>query len=384
VSEYQYYEFLAVDRPLDARAMAAVRSLSTRARITPTGFVNTYQWGDFKGDPRVLVERYYDAFLYFANWGTRRLMLRLPAALLDLRTAEQYCFTDAAAAWGKDDRTILDLTYGVDGGDYWDEEDDGQGQLASIIPARADLAAGDQRLLYLAWLHAVGEQQVADDDLEPPVPPGLETLPGPLLALVEFLHIDGDLIAAAAQGSPHLCGGFGVDEAALEIGIAALPEAEKTALLARVARGEVHVGAELRRRLSPPTGQGDPGERQTVAQLLADAGERGAERERVNAERQARERAARKGAAARARTRHLDALAREGEAAWHRVDALIATRKPKEYDQAVTLLVDLRDVDAGQGGAGGFGRRLARVRGAYPNRPALLQRLDRAGLTTHG
>jgi hypothetical protein len=55
VSEYQYYEFLAVDRPLDAKALAAVRALSTRARITPTSFVNTYQWGDFKGDPRALV-----------------------------------------------------------------------------------------------------------------------------------------------------------------------------------------------------------------------------------------------------------------------------------------------------------------------------------------
>ena len=64
MSEYQYYEFLAVDRPLDTKALAAVRALSTRARITPTSFVNTYQWGDFKGDPRALVERYYDAFLY--------------------------------------------------------------------------------------------------------------------------------------------------------------------------------------------------------------------------------------------------------------------------------------------------------------------------------
>ncbi len=99
MSEYQYYEFLAVDRPLDASALAAVRALSTRARITATSFVNTYQWGDFKGDPRALVERYYDAFLYTANWGTRQIMLRLPAALLDLETAEQYRTTDAANSW---------------------------------------------------------------------------------------------------------------------------------------------------------------------------------------------------------------------------------------------------------------------------------------------
>lgn len=37
MSEYQYYEFLAVDRPLDKQAQAEVRALSTRARITATG-----------------------------------------------------------------------------------------------------------------------------------------------------------------------------------------------------------------------------------------------------------------------------------------------------------------------------------------------------------
>jgi hypothetical protein len=36
--------------------------------MTPTSFVNTYEWGNFPGDPRRMVERYYDAFLYLASW----------------------------------------------------------------------------------------------------------------------------------------------------------------------------------------------------------------------------------------------------------------------------------------------------------------------------
>jgi len=48
MSEYQYYEFLAVDRPLDHRQQAEVRSLSTRASITATSFVNEYHWGNFR------------------------------------------------------------------------------------------------------------------------------------------------------------------------------------------------------------------------------------------------------------------------------------------------------------------------------------------------
>jgi hypothetical protein len=79
MSEYQYYEFLAIDRPLDRTAQDALRSISSRARITATSFTNHYEWGDLKGDPRKFMERWFDLHLYLANWGTRRLMLRMPA-----------------------------------------------------------------------------------------------------------------------------------------------------------------------------------------------------------------------------------------------------------------------------------------------------------------
>jgi hypothetical protein len=97
MSEYQYYEFLALDRPLTEKQRAELRSISTRAEITATRFVNEYQWGDLKGDPLKMVERYFDAFLYLANWGTRRVMFRLPRGVLDAETAGQYCYTDTAS-----------------------------------------------------------------------------------------------------------------------------------------------------------------------------------------------------------------------------------------------------------------------------------------------
>ena len=80
MSEYQCYEFVALDRPLTSKQMAELRAISTRADITPTRFWNEYHWGNLKADPAKLVERYFDAHLYFANWGTRRLIVRLPAA----------------------------------------------------------------------------------------------------------------------------------------------------------------------------------------------------------------------------------------------------------------------------------------------------------------
>ncbi|MGW1004477.1 hypothetical protein [Streptomyces sp. NPDC002520] len=88
VSEYQYYEFQTLDRPLRREEQEQLRAISTCARITATSFTNTYDWGDLSGSPRRMVERYFDAHLYVTNWGTHRLMLRLPKEALTLRVAD--------------------------------------------------------------------------------------------------------------------------------------------------------------------------------------------------------------------------------------------------------------------------------------------------------
>jgi len=51
VSEYQYYDFRAIDRALTRAEIAELRSISTRAAITSTSFTNHYEWGDLKADP---------------------------------------------------------------------------------------------------------------------------------------------------------------------------------------------------------------------------------------------------------------------------------------------------------------------------------------------
>ena len=83
MSEYQYYEFRTVDRPLTETEIDALGSISTRAEITSTSFTNHYEWGELKADPLRLLEKYFDAFVYVANWGTRRFWLRLPKAWID-------------------------------------------------------------------------------------------------------------------------------------------------------------------------------------------------------------------------------------------------------------------------------------------------------------
>lgn len=206
MSAYQYFEFLAIDWPLDTSQQAEVRALSTRARITATSFVNEYHWGNFHGDPSRIMVRYYDAHLYLANWGSRRIMLRLPRKLLDLDVAEQYCVGEQVTAWRTANHLIVDLSSEDDAGDW---VDDAQDSLSTIVGVREELATGDLRSLYLAWLagYAAWERDelafdAADDELEPSVPPGLTTLTAAQQALADFLRLDKDLLDVAAAASP--------------------------------------------------------------------------------------------------------------------------------------------------------------------------------------
>jgi len=375
MSEYQYYEFQAVDRPLSDAEMLALRRVSTRATITPTRFVNEYHWGDLKADPFAWMERYFDAFLYLANWGTRELMLRLPREQMDLSTARGYCPGGPASALESGGHVILSFLSEEEGGDWLE---DGDGALASILPVRAELASGDQRALYLAWLLCAQHAYEDDDVPEPPVPPGLAEPSAAQRAFADFLRIDEDLIAVAAERSPALPAPPGADE--IRAWVAALADAEKTALLVRVAQGRGGVvGAELVRRMREEAhAPGSPGKPRTIGDLLVGAERRAAERRRAEAARAARAKARADAEKAAARTRYLDGLARvEGET-WTRVDALIATRQPKRYDEAVQLLADLRDLGVRDGREDEAMARIEEIRARHEKKPTFLARLRRA------
>src|ERR1700726_2793578 len=181
MSEYQYYEFLALDRPLTGMQRAELRSISSRAEITATRFVNEYEWGDLKGSPREMVERYFDAFLYLANWGTRRLMLRLPRGMLDAETARQYCYTDTASIIETDTHLILSL-YLHRVLDQYHIEEPGRDRRA-MVQDRSELAGGDLRLLYLAWLLDQKSGDMDGEDAEPRFPAALGKLSASLLQM---------------------------------------------------------------------------------------------------------------------------------------------------------------------------------------------------------
>ena len=373
MSEYQYYEFLALDRPLTEKQRAELRSISTRAEITATRFVNEYQWGDLKGDPRTMMERYFDAFLYLANWGTRQLMFRLPREVLDAETVGQYGSTDTMSLIETGGHLILSLYVDREPDDYWEEPG---AQLAAMVQVRSELAAGDLRLLYLAWLLALQSDEMDDDDAEPPVPAGLGNLSASLQAVVDFFEIDEDLIAVAAASSPSV-----QEPEGMAGWIASLPEPEKDALLARVTAGEgAQVQALLLRRFRAASGSPPAAPARTAAELWQAAGDRKAARAKA-AEKRRREAEARRAAAqAAAYTKHLDQLATRTEAAWEKAAELIETRRPRDYDLAASLLRDLQALADRQQDPAAFRQRFGELRAQHQRKPSLLDRFDQAGL----
>lgn len=162
------------------------------------------------------------------------------------------------------------------------------------------------------------------------------------------------------------------------------PDAEKADWLIRLARGqEPHLRSELLRqfhRSRPPIASAEEESPRTVDDLLTALEQIGAERRREAADKAAAEAARREREAAEARERYLLGLAGREPEAWLRVDALIATKQPARYDEAVKLLGDLRELGIRNGREREVDARLLRLCHEHAKKPSLLDRMRRAGL----
>ena len=367
MSEYQCYEFVALDRPLTAKQMAELRSISTRAEISPTRFWNEYQWGDLKADPAKLVQRYFDAHLYFANWGTHRLMLRVPKARLDGKALKPYVTGgQAARITSAGEHVVLDLTSETEEPEY---DEQSQGALAALSPLRAELMRGDLRPAYLAWLLANQPGDVDDDATEPPVPAGLAELTAAQEAMVEFLRIDVDLVAAAASGSAATTD----DGEPFRQWVADLSAKEKDRWLRRAAdEPELALGSELLRAFRATAKAERPGARRTVSELRTLAEAQRAQREQLEVARAKKERVAEEAE----RQRRLTRLSRDVDAAWRKLEKLVGA---SGYDEAVELAVALRDLAARDGQSAAFAARFEAMRKRQLRRRGFFDRWKYAG-----
>ncbi len=381
MSEYQYYEFLAIDRPLDSSEMAALRNLSTRAEITSTRFQNEYNWGDFKGSPDKLLERFFDAHVHFASWGTYRLVLRLPRESIDVEMLTPYVIDDVFGFWYADGHIILEWVRNDEEPDCdWTEP---EGWMARLIPIRDELERGDFRALYLGWLQGVSAGIVAEDEEEPKVPPGLDSLSTAQSSLVEFLGIEPDFLSAAALANSPPPDQSQSERRMLEW-LAGIPREKAGNYLLMLLQGKSrHAERMIRRDFSAFLKNHARAEQGTARPQLRSVAELLEQAEREQAKRIEREEKERKRQAEelrRKRETYLTELARDFGRHWTQAHLLAERGIASAHQAACGLLIDLSEAYLLKQRQGEFSLEMARFREVHAKRKALLRRLDEAGI----
>ncbi|MCC3438578.1 MULTISPECIES: hypothetical protein [unclassified Microcoleus] len=369
MSEYQYYEFKTIDRPLTKAEKEEISLLSSRVQLSSTTAIFTYSYGDFRGSPEQVLAKYFDAMFYTANWGTLQLMFRFPKGSIDLEQMQKYCIEDLIAVSEINNFVILDISINDEEGFGWIE---GEGNLSSLIGSRQEILQGDYRLLYLAWLKAITCPDLIDEfdeeELEPPVPPGLGKLSSSLQAFIDAFELNEHLLKVATSAS---VAKPSISDKSLKEAIKKLDRSESDAFLLRLAKGEANLSFELRKKSSEMMGvmQNESLGERTIKQLLESA-----EQEQEQSEHRKEQ------ATEVLRIRELEIFAQRETAAWEDVDALIQRGTSKSYDEVVPLLLKLRDLADYQNQETKFLTRIKQLHEQYSKRSGLKQRLLQANL----
>lgn len=368
MSEYQYFEWQAIDRLLTEQEVDEVAGLSSHMDVVSSAqAVVTYSWGDFKHDAKKVLLKYFDAALYFTNWGSRQLMFRFPADAIDIEQIEAYCLLDQISITVSGEYAVLDFDFGEEAPD--DEMLDFS--LAPFLALREQIMQGDYRALYLAWLTAIGNDAMDEslDDREPPVPAGLKTLSAGLREFTRFISLDPFVTQAAQAGSSPL---KPVTDTALLKALPALTRDECEDYLRQMLQNPRPAANALRKRLTQLAGieqRADASGRRTAAEMYHTA-------ERFQIADQKRKQAD----SERKRVEQMEDLARTEPSVWAAVEKRLLEKNAKAYDAAIVLVIQLRDLASYKNMPVEFQQRLDGIKQRYSNRPAFMERLKAHGL----
>ena len=380
MSEYQYYEFLAIDRRLTSEEMSALRALSTRAHITAVSFTNEYHWGDFNGNPDDLMERFFDAHVYVANWMTAIFKVRVPIETISEKMAEAVAVRHTLDF--KATKTHWVITWSLSESEDYDRfgMEDGRGWMARLAPVRDELLRGDFRSLYIGWLAAVTGEIVDDDEMEPMPAEGLGSLTAAQQALAEFLDVDDDLMSGAGMGCPAL-----QDEASsekeMDEWLGGLPGDDVISLLKLLLAG---AGQQAERTLKNRFAawrrglrNGRPeAPRRTVEELRKNA----EAAEKIRVEKEKREEERREAKRRKEREAYLKVLSNDFPKAWKAVQQNVERGLGPAYEEACRALRDLSEAYSVHASRMAFQQEMRKFMLSHMRRKSLIQRLAKAGI----
>ncbi|MGQ1785258.1 MULTISPECIES: hypothetical protein [unclassified Saccharicrinis] len=335
MSEYQFYEFKSVDKALTPKQKEVVSSWSSRTVATNTGAVFTYSYSDFPKDERKVVEKYFDAMFYVSNWGSQRLIFKIPNEFVDKKKIKQYC-TEGLEVYEYDNFVLIDIwSEDEDGRDGWVE---GEGMLTSLISLREDIIAGDYRSLYLVWLKDSVDDviyeygNVDEESKEADVPAGLNELNASLKEFIDVFQIDQDIISAASTVSAPLKSSTNIDYSNM---VEKLTEKEKNEWLIRLITNEPLLSEKFKRHFAKSNLNNDNKRipRRTISEIveriLSIREERKAKEKRIKEEKKL------------AKLKNIES---NEHRLWDDIDNFIKQKKPKSYDEAVKNLKLLKEL----------------------------------------
>jgi len=367
MSEYQYYEFKSIDKSLSQSEKDEVSSWSSRALVTNSSATFEYHYSDFPQDSLKVVEKYFDAMFYVANWGTRRLIFKIPQAFLD-KSVKQYC-AEGLEIYDSKGFILIDIWLEDDEGGGWIE---GEGMLNSLITLRNDLMSGDYRCLYLVWLKVSTESVLSDhgtvdeNGLEPELPNGLKDMNGALEEFIDIFGIDRDVIAAASEKSEPTLQPATVDYTNR---IKQLTEEEKNKWLIRLVNNETLLSQKFKQHFRTPKAVHGKVSNRTVKEIVEASfhlKEQRKKREFLDKEEQ--------------RLEKLRKIENQESSLWRDVYSLIDQKKPKSYDEAILLLKSLKELAVYKNKYEGFKEKIRNIKEEYYSLSGLKRRIDSANL----
>ena len=345
MSEYQYYEFVAIDQPLTPRKMAELRACSSRASITPTSFVNEYHWGGLKGDPDDWMRRYFDAHVYVTDRCVCCFMVRVPREIFDGATLN--AFATESSIYINHSESHWIKSWNLNESENYDRfcEDDGRGWMGRLVALRDELLRGDLRSLYLGWLAGVTIGEVEEGEGEPLPPPGLSRLTAAQQALVEFLEIDPDLIAAAASVDIETVAESDDTDIQMDMWIAGLPADDSRQALKLLLSGQSNrAERQLKSRfLTWQKANSATRVTATVLRTVANLRELASSAEKVRRQWETEQRIKFKAEQQAQRDAYLRTLAADFDRCWQMLDKKAERGIASAYDEVSRAVVDLAE-----------------------------------------
>ncbi len=368
MSEYQFYEFKSIDKPLTPAEKENISSWSSRTQATSSGAIFSYHYSDFPNDELKVVEKYFDAMFYIANWGTRRLIFKIPNDFVDKRNIKQYC-VEGLEVYEYENFILIDIWLeDEEGGFGWVE---GDGMLASFITLRDDIISGDYRCLYLIWLKISTEDvandygNVATDSTEPEVPLGMNELNGSLLEFVDVFSIDKDTIAGAATISRPIKN-ENIDYLSY---ISNLTDKEKDNWLLRLLEGDPLLSEKIKRHIRKQNPIQTYSPNRTVKDIVEVSLNLKKKRELAKKKKQEKEYLI--------KLKNIDS---NKNRLWEQVFLLISQKKSKAYDEAVQILVLLKELAVFKKDFTAFKTKIEQIKKQNRNLSGLKSRIDDARL----